>query len=203
MSAAALFTILAIHLAAAISPGPSFVVAVRTAAASGFRPAAGLALGFGIGAALWATLALAGLALLFELVPGLLTALKVIGGAYLVWLALKMWRHADAPLAVTGTAGPTRFAAAVRTGLFTFLANPKTAVFFGAVFIGLVPPGTGTGWLAAIVALVLLDEVLWYLLVARLFSLPRARAAYLGAKAWVDRGLGGALGVLGLRVALG
>ena len=40
MTAAAFLSIALIHLMAAISPGPSFAVAVRTAAAEGFRPAA-------------------------------------------------------------------------------------------------------------------------------------------------------------------
>ncbi|NNL72633.1 MAG: LysE family translocator, partial [Silicimonas sp.] len=39
MTLAAFIGIALIHLAAAISPGPSFVVAVRTAAAEGMVPA--------------------------------------------------------------------------------------------------------------------------------------------------------------------
>jgi threonine/homoserine/homoserine lactone efflux protein len=54
MTAAAFLSIVLIHLAAAISPGPSFVVAVRTAASDGFKVATALALGFGLGAILWA-----------------------------------------------------------------------------------------------------------------------------------------------------
>ena len=50
MTPAVFIGIALIHLAAAISPGPSFAVAVRTAAAEGMVPAAGAALGFGLGA---------------------------------------------------------------------------------------------------------------------------------------------------------
>ncbi|QQA44523.1 LysE family transporter [Pelagovum pacificum] len=203
MAPAAFLTIIAIHLAAAISPGPSFVVAVRTAAAEGFRPAAGLALGFGLGAAIWASAALLGLALLFELLPGLLTVLKVVGGLYLVWIAVAMWRHAPEPMDEPETSVARSLPSAIRTGLLTFIANPKPAVFFGAVFVGLVPPGTPWPWLIAIIAAVFLDEVLWYLVVARAFSAARARAAYRRLKPVTDRCLGGVLGALGLRVALG
>jgi threonine/homoserine/homoserine lactone efflux protein len=89
----------------------------------------------------------------------------------------------------------------VRFGLVTQLANPKPAVFFGAVFVGLVPPGTPWPTLGLLLAVILLNETLWYLVVARVFSLARARAAYAGAKGWVDRAFGGLIAAFGLRLA--
>ncbi|MDF1855437.1 LysE family transporter [Pseudooceanicola sp.] len=204
MTLAAFLSIIAIHLLAAISPGPSFVVCLRIAAQEGFRTAAALALGFGLGAALWATAALAGLALLFELVPALFTALKLVGAAFLIWIAIQMWRHASAPLELdlAATERMTR-SRAFRFGFLTFATNPKPAVFFGAVFVGLVPPGTPLPWLIAIVAAVFVNEVLWYLLVARLFSTGKARAGYARVKTAVDRSFAGLLTLFGLKIALG
>ena len=80
-------SIVLIHLAAAISPGPSFVVALRTAATEGFRVAVALAIGFGLGALLWAAAAMAGLAVLFRLVPSLFLALKLAGAGFLFYIA--------------------------------------------------------------------------------------------------------------------
>jgi len=204
MLPATFLSIVAIHIAAAMSPGPSFVVCLRVAARDGFRTAAALALGFGAGAALWASAAMAGLALLFELVPALYTALKLVGAAFLIWIAIAMWRHAKEPLETPedGTA-PMSFARAFRFGFLTFATNPKTAVFFGAVFVGLVPPDTPLAWRAAIVAAIFLNETLWYLLVARLFSTQRARAGYVRMKSAVDRGFAGLLTLFGLKIALG
>ena len=76
MTVATILSIALIHLAAAMSPGPSFVVAARTAVSEGFGTAVALAIGFGLGAVLWAAAAMAGLALFFELVPQLFLALK-------------------------------------------------------------------------------------------------------------------------------
>ena len=202
MTLAAFFTIVLIHLAAAVSPGPSFVVSIRTAASEGFGTAAALAFGFGLGALLWATGALAGLALLFEIMPWLFTGLKLAGGLFLVWIALQMWRHAPEPLEMAGAAAPRSPAQAVRLGFLTFAANPKPAVFFGAVFVGLVPPETALGWKAAILAAVFVNEVGWYLACAFLFSRPGPRAAYLRLKTAADRAFGGFLGLLGLKIAL-
>ncbi|MBU0862365.1 LysE family translocator [Loktanella salsilacus] len=203
MTLAAFASIVLIHLAAAISPGPSFVVALRVAAAEGFRVAAALALGFGLGAVLWAGAAMAGLALVFSVLPALFLALKFVGAAFLIYLAVQMWRHAATPMPAPQTDTPPRSAfAAVRFGFVTFASNPKPAIFFGAVFVNLVPAATPLGWKAAILLAVLLNETLWYLIVARVFSLPRPRAAYARAKAWIDRGFGTLLALLGLKIAL-
>ena len=204
MTLALFLTIAGIHLAAAISPGPAFVVSLRVAASDGFKTAAVLAFGFGLGAAIWAAAAMTGVAVLFELVPALFTGLKLIGAAFLLFLAVMMWKHAKEPMATaaTATSGPRTHLSAFRLGLLTFISNPKSAVFFGAVFIGLVPPDTALAWKVAIVAVIFINETLWYLLVARVFSTERARQFYARAKARVDRLFGTFLGLLGAKIAL-
>lgn len=203
MTAAAFLSVLLIHLAAAMSPGPSFVVAVRTAASEGFKVASALGVGLGLGAAVWAVSALAGLALLFELAPVLLTILKIGGGLFLCFIAVMMWRHATEPLAeVEADAPPRSVRSAIRLGLMTQLANPKPAVFFGAVFIGLVPAVTPVPTLIALVTLIFVNETLWYIFVARAFSIAQARAAYSRLKAAIDRLFGGLIAFFGAKIAL-
>ncbi len=202
MTLTAFLSVVLIHLAAAISPGPSFVVCLRVAANDGFKVAAALSLGFGLGAVLWAAAAMAGIALLFELVPALFTALKLIGGAFLLWIAFLMWRHAAEPMDQPATkTAPQSIKGAIRFGFLTFATNPKPAIFFGAVFVGLVPAETPMIWKAAIILVVFLNETLWYLAVARIFSMSHARAAYVRAKAWIDRSFGTLIALFGLKIA--
>lgn len=195
-------TVALVHLLAAISPGPSFVLSIRTAATEGFGPATGLAIGFGLGAAIWALMALIGLSVLFDVVPLLFAVLKIGGALFLVWLAIAMWRRASDPIPAPEDIAPHGTMAAIRLGFLTMFANPKPAIFFGAVFLGFVP--AETSWLAKtiIVFNIFWVELTWYLLVARLFSLSRPRAAYARFKTALDRTLGVALGVLGVRLAL-
>lgn len=203
MTWAAFASVVLIHLAAAVSPGPSFVVSVRTAANEGFGVACALALGFGLGAVLWASAAMAGLAVLFELVPALFVALKMVGAAFLLFIAFMMWRHARAPLDTPDMdAAPRSVFSAIRFGFLTFATNPKPAVFFGAVFVGLVPVETTLVWKVAILAMVFVNETLWYILVARVFSLPKARAGYVRLKTLIDRAFGTLIALFGLKIAL-
>lgn len=53
-----------------------------------------------------------------------------------------------------------------------------------------------------ILAIVLCNEILWYTIVAVLFSSQRPRAAYLRFKPVLDRMIAGLLGGLGLRLIL-
>jgi threonine/homoserine/homoserine lactone efflux protein len=82
------------------------------------------------------------------------------------------------------------------------LSNPKVAVFFGGIFLALLPAGAPIWVHGAALAIVCLNEFGWYALVATLFAAGPARRAYAGARVWIDRCTGGFLGLLGLKLAL-
>lgn len=204
MTLAAFASILLLHLIGAISPGPAFVVIVRTAAVEGFRPAFMAAAGLGTGAVCWALAALLGLNLLFQVAPSTLLAFKFAGAAFLLWIAWQTFRHADAPLPRVDAAGavPRTGGSAFRLGLLTQLANPKVVVFFGAVFVGMVPQDTPIWAMVAILGMIFLDEMLWYSVVGRIFSLAHVRAFYGRAKRWIDRIFGALIAAFGIRIAM-
>jgi len=101
----ALLSILGTLAIGAISPGPSFVVVVRAAAALSRRDGLASALGMGLGGMVFSGLALGGLQALLMQVDWLYMALKVAGGAYLVYLGIRLWRGARTPLAVAADDG--------------------------------------------------------------------------------------------------
>ncbi|MEZ5755667.1 MAG: LysE family transporter [Paracoccaceae bacterium] len=79
-------------------------------------------MGIGAGAVVWASAAMFGLNLPLRRRPALLWALKPGGAAYLIWMALHLWRDAQTPL-VTEDARPVPRSglSAFRFGLFTQL----------------------------------------------------------------------------------
>ena len=203
MTLAAFLAFAALSLFAAISPGPAVLMAARTGLTEGFRTGAALATGIGAGAVFWAACAMFGLNLLFAAAPALLWALKIGGGAYLIWMGIKLWRSASTPFDTTDARPVPRSAAsAFRLGLFTQLANPKPAVMFSAIFLGTVPQGTAPWVYAALLAVVFANETIWNTIVARIFSLERTRNGYISLKTIIDRSFGTLLALLGLKVAL-
>ncbi len=195
------FTLLT--LLGAISPGPAVLMSARTGLTEGFRTGTFLAIGIGAGAVFWATCAMSGLGLLFAWAPSLLIALKLAGGAYLIWVGITLWRDATKPFD-TADARPTPRSAvsALWLGLVTQLTNPKPVVLLSAIFLGTVPPGTPLWQRLALLAVLFTFETVWNILVARIFSLDRTRAAYISLKTIIDRAFGGLLVLLGARIAI-
>jgi threonine/homoserine/homoserine lactone efflux protein len=203
MTLAAFLAAVGIHFLAAAAPGPAILMAARTGIVHGFHTGVFLAVGIGLGAMVWALAALFGLAVLFQIAPALFWVFKIIGAVLLIWMAWKIWRHAPDPVVMEGQAATVRSPrGALWLGLLTQLTNPKPAIFFGAVFVGTVPPGTPAGWLAALLIAVFLNELFCASVVARLFSFDRVRQTYSRLKTRIDRAFGGILALLGVKIAL-
>lgn len=193
-----------LHLIAAASPGPTILMSARIGVTEGMRTGLLFAFGCAIGALFWALAAMFGLSLLFQIAPSVLWGFKLAGGLFLVWLALQMWQHAAEPLASPQTNKAPRGAlSALRFGIATQLANPKPAVFFGAVFVGTVPKDATPLSLGLLLGAIFLNEAICTAGVARLFSFERSRRRYARIKGTIDRVFGGLLGLLGVKVALG
>ena len=193
---------------AAASPGPSFVLVAQTAVGSGRRAGLLAAFAMMLGAVIWAAAALYGLQALFARFEWLYVAMRIGGGLYLLYLAAMLWRHAPEPLPEPRAAGDkttgdkTGAAQGFVRALLLQLGNPKVMVFFGSIFLALLPAHPPTGMQVATLAIVAFNEFTWYALITLLFSGGPARAIYRRAKFWLDRIMGGALALLGLRVAL-
>lgn len=203
-SFAALLAILGALLVGAISPGPSFVFVVRTSVARSRLDGLSAALGMGVGAMTFGALALLGLRTLMSEAAGLYWALKIAGGVYLVYLGIRIWRGAAAPMQAVGQ-GVTAGSAPLRSftlGLLTQFSNPKIVAVFGAVFAALLPPDPPL-WLAlALPPLIFVQETGWYAIVALAFSSAKPRALYLRARTIIDRAAGAVIGLLGIRLIL-
>ena len=90
--ASTLITLALLYLAALIIPGPNLLLLTHTAASSSRRAALGVALGITTGTFIWVAVAVFGVQQIFAAVPALQFALKVVGGAYLLYLAFGMFR---------------------------------------------------------------------------------------------------------------
>lgn len=190
------------QLAAVISPGPSLLVVARVSIATSRSAGAWTAVGLGVGSVIWAAAALFGLQAAFATLPWLYTVMKVAGALYLFYLAIMLWRHARTPIDIGGKSGQGAMSrrAAVRRGLLTQLANPKVAVFFGSIFVTLLPPQPSPAFYAVLLPLVFLVEAAWYVFVAHALSTERLRRRYARLKAAIDRITGTVLAGLGAKL---
>jgi threonine/homoserine/homoserine lactone efflux protein len=187
-----------------ISPGPSFVLVVRTAVALSRADAIAAAIGMGLGGVGFAALALLGLQVLLTQVGWAYAGLKLAGALYLLYLASRLWRGARTPLVMADDRRPRDggLRQSLVVGLVTQLSNPKTAIVYGSVFAALLPPAP-PGWLPAVLLPAIFAlETGWYVVVALAFSTARPRAAYARSKRWLDRIAGAVMGALGVRLII-
>jgi threonine/homoserine/homoserine lactone efflux protein len=217
---ASLIPILVALLLGAMSPGPSFVLVTRTAVTQSRRNGLAAAAGMGVGGTFFGTLALLGLTALLTQVAWLNMALRLAGGIYLLYLAVRMWHGAGSPLETTagsplGTTAGTPLAMtagsptdgrasslgrAFAMALATQLSNPKTAIAYASIFAALLPKEPPPHLLLFLPPVIFLIEAGWYSVVALAFSAEAPRRAYLKAKSGVDRVTGTVMGALGLRL---
>ncbi|QND49192.1 LysE family translocator [Rhizobium lusitanum] len=201
-SIAVFFSILAAISIGAASPGPSFVLVSRIAVSRSRKAGLAAALGMGVGAVIFATLALAGLNALLMQVEWLYLALKIAGGLYLIYLGIGIWRGAAEDLVVDAPAAPSSMSVGRNFwfGLGTQLSNPKTAIFYGSIFAALLPADPACWLILAMPPAIFVIEAGWYTVVALAFSSDRPRAFHLKSKLWIDRTAGAVMGALGARL---
>ena len=72
------------------------------------------------------------------------------------------------------------------------VSNPKAIIYFGSVFSLFVGDNVGTTARWGIFALIIVETLAWFTVVASLFALPQMRCGYQRLAKWID-GFAGAL----------
>jgi threonine/homoserine/homoserine lactone efflux protein len=184
-----------------VSPGPSFLMVARTAAAASRPDGLRAALGMGLGGLCFGAIALAGLQAVFLAVPSLYVGLKLAGGAYLCYLGCRIFMAAKTPLMVAdSTAEPAPRWRYLVLGWTTQLSNPKTAIVYASVFAAFLPPHFSVAFSMLLLVAVFAIEAGWYALVALALSAGGPRRVYLRAKTGLDRAAGCVMTALGVKL---
>ncbi|MGT3243925.1 LysE family translocator [Yersinia enterocolitica] len=186
----------------AMSPGVSFLLVARMAMSSSRRAALSVAAGMGFGAPVFAAIALAGLHTLLTLVPSLYTGLKVAGGCYLLWLALKMFRRPSNRFNTSAGTEEVSVSKAFMTGVFTQISNPHTALVFASIFSAALSKNIQPVMYIILPTMAFVIDVLWYAVVACLLSTDGPRQAYIKYRKFIDKLSGSVMAFLGIRLLL-
>jgi threonine/homoserine/homoserine lactone efflux protein len=204
----ALLTIASAIGVGAVSPGPSFVMVMQTSLSTSARNGRFAALGIGAGGLIFAVAATAGLGAVIVYAGPAFLAVKVAGGIYLMYLALRIWR-ASAHQHSEEDAEPAPSGRTFVTGLLTQLSNPKAIVVYASVFASALPRQPSPWLLIALPLAVWCIETGWYLIVASVMSRPALRRVYARATKHLDRlaaiimgGLGAVFTSEGIRAAI-
>jgi len=186
------------------SPGPSIMAIMSVAMGSGRQAALIFASGVASGAFFWAITATVGVSAAIIAYPPIVTAIKIAGGLYFLWLgyraARSAWRtRVAAP--VEAAAKPHAHAWLYVRGLLMHLTNPKAVLIWTSIVAmgadagmadgmgatGMSPVGVASPWRVTIGCMLIGTTV--FASYALLFSTARARRVYAACQLWLDAGL--------------
>jgi len=186
-----LSTIAALWLAAMVAPGPDFLLVTRLSITQGRRVALRAAFGIATGISAWGTAGFFGIHALFMASPWLYVVLKVGGGAYLLFLGVRLFAGSWKPTAPEAldirVNGKMR---GFRLGLITNLANPKAPLFVSSLFATTMPHHAPAALGIAAICLMFAIGLGWFALVARFLTIRRFADAFTRGRRWIDRAAG-------------
>lgn len=193
-----------IIILAAMTPGPDFVIVLRSVLTGGKRAGMACAAGIAAGVLVWAVVTSLGVAGLLAASAVAFTVVKLAGAAYLVFLGVQAllaarrggYEQVPEPSRDKSTRG------AFGAGLLTNLFNPKVAVFFLALWPQLLPANASvldTALLAGVAAGTVLA---WYTVLANVVTVFRRFLTAAKVRRAIDAVMGALLVGIGVRIAV-
>jgi RhtB (resistance to homoserine/threonine) family protein len=187
-----------------LTPGPDMVYILGRSIAQGREAGVASALGICVGSIFHTCAAALGLSAILATSAVAFVAIKLLGGAYLIFLGIKLLLDRRRELSFPSNFRQRTSAAAFRQGVLTNVLNPKVALFFLAFLPQFIDPATNNKILAFVTLgfTFVTTGTIWCLILAWFaasFS-DRLRASETVGQ-WVNRAIGALFIFLGARLA--
>ena len=130
MTIFSIFALTVALLLLAITPGPGVFATIALALTGHRRSVLALIVGIVIGDLIYMTVAVFGLATMARELGDLFIIVKICGGAYLIWLGVKIWHSEPQCLDNSIKKDPRPYSRNLISGLLITLSNPKVILFY-------------------------------------------------------------------------
>lgn len=196
-----LLLITSIHLLAAASPGPDFVLVSQQTLSNGKKAGFLVSVGIALGLSVHILYSALGLAAIIANSTAALWAIKVVGGCYLIHLGLQGIRaKAGNDISPKKTATKHSSLKAISKGFLCNALNPKAPIYFVALFTVVLSPNLPFLHLVIYGIWMMVLQLLWFSTVVLLLSRPSVNEKFQRLGYWIDRILGGAMILMGIKV---
>ena len=187
-----------------LTPGPDTAYILGRSIAQGREAGIASALGICVGSIFHTCAAALGLSAILATSALAFVAIKLLGGAYLIFLGIKMLLDRRKHLSLPTNFRRRTIAAAFRQGVFTNILNPKVALFFLAFLPQFIDPASNMKVLAflALGLTFVTTGTIWCLVLAWFASVFSERLrGNETIEQWLNRAAGALFVFLGLRLA--
>jgi len=185
----------------ALTPGPNGMLALTHGAMHGVRKTIGTISGGVLGFGLVIAMSMFGIGALLAASAQLLIAMKWIGGAYLVYLGIQIWRSPAIGIDQGKSQDSVKVIQLFRSGFLTAVTNPKAILFFVAFLPQFIDANRNLGIQFLILAATyMVVEFLYELVVATLADRIKPFLQRIGKR--LNRVFGSVFVVIGIALPL-
>lgn len=197
-----LIIITSVHLLAAASPGPDFVLVSQQTLSNGKRAGLLCSIGIAGGLSVHILYSAFGLAAVVASSSSTLWVIKLLGGSYLIYLGISGLRaRARNAEAITAGAGANQTALkTIGLGFLCNALNPKAPIYFISLFTIVLSQNTPAQHLAIYGLWMMVLQFAWFSFLTLLLSRPMITDRFQALGHWIDRVAGGAMLLLGIKV---
>lgn len=177
-------------LGLSLTPGPNGLLALTHGAIYGVRRTVFTVFGGATGFLIVIAVSMFGIGALLTAVPEVLTVLKWVGGAYLIYLGVQVWRSPAITVAADGARPSAPWWMLWQAGFLAAVTNPKGILFFVAFLPQFIDPRADlVAQFAIMAATFIVIEIVFELVVAALSQTLQPLLARAGR--WFNRVTGG------------
>lgn len=181
------------------SPGPATLAISGTSMAQGRRAGLSVAGGVLIGSASWGIAAGLGMSALMLAHSWVFETIRVIGAAYLGYLAIKSLRRA-ARNAKVSNAPPPKSGRLFAKGMAIHLTNPKAILAWGSIYAIALPVDATGHEIWRLFFILISSSAIVFLGYAILFSNARVSTTYRALNRWFDLAFGVLFGAAAVKI---
>jgi threonine efflux protein len=199
-----LLLITSIHLLAAASPGPDFILVSQQTLSNGKKAGFMCSIGIALGLSIHIIYSALGLAAIIANSSTTLWIIKILGGSYLLYLGYQGIRSKPSPII------PKQYDAKISIknsslknvgiGFLCNALNPKAPIYFVALFTVVLSPDLPFLHLVIYGLWMMVIQLAWFSSVVVLLSRPKINEKFQRLGHWIDRILGGAMILIGLKI---
>jgi threonine efflux protein len=197
-----LLLITSIHLLAAASPGPDFLLVSQQTITHGKKAGILTSIGIALGLSIHIIYSVFGLATIIANSTTALWLIKILGGSYLLYLGFCGLRAQPHKPFIDENSSAQRMSSlkTIGKGFLCNALNPKAPIYFVALFTIVISPEVPLLHLIIYGLWMMLIQLAWFSTVVFILSRPRINKKFQKLGHWLDRIMGGAMCLVGLKV---
>ncbi|TMX31344.1 lysine transporter LysE [Vibrio rotiferianus] len=199
-------TVAIAHFLALLSPGPDFVLVVKSAIRNNSKNALGVAAGIALANAVYIALCLVGVGSILAASVPIMIALKIIGGLFLTYLAFQAlkarkssYEHLEEELDTEPTQSNS-FVYELITGFMSGILNPKNLLFYLSLFTVVLTKEVSFSFKLGLGIWMTLIVFIWDAAIIYLLSTHTVRSRFTKAAYYIDKVTGAILGFIGISI---